>query len=195
MCHRRRPVRPATLSAHLNCEAVLQETARRYTSPSQPISWRTASHQAIAKASRAKAEKRAKQNESNLPKTGRRASDMAPARQPKERETLIGADEMSSGFAGRARRNRSQLGGEILRAFGIRPRLRACPLGAGGFTRECCHPCPFLAPTYAGNQGLFAHPEDACAPVFAAGPRPTEVVGPLLEDEAAQLQAHFWKTS
>jgi tRNA(Arg) A34 adenosine deaminase TadA len=34
-----------------------------------------------------------------------------------------------------------------------------------------------------------------CAVVFAAGQRPTEVVGPLLEDEAAQLQADFWKAS
>ncbi len=32
-----------------------------------------------------------------------------------------------------------------------------------------------------------------CAIVFAAGQRPTEVVGPLLEDEAAALQADFWK--
>ena len=32
-----------------------------------------------------------------------------------------------------------------------------------------------------------------CDIVFAAGQRPTEVVGPLLEDEAAQLQADFWK--
>jgi len=32
-----------------------------------------------------------------------------------------------------------------------------------------------------------------CATVFAAGQRPTEVVGPLLEDEAAELQADFWK--
>jgi tRNA(Arg) A34 adenosine deaminase TadA len=32
-----------------------------------------------------------------------------------------------------------------------------------------------------------------CAVVFAAGQRPTEIVGPLLEDEAAQLQADFWK--
>jgi tRNA(Arg) A34 adenosine deaminase TadA len=31
-----------------------------------------------------------------------------------------------------------------------------------------------------------------CEIVFAAGQRPTEVVGPLLEDEAAQLQADFW---
>jgi tRNA(Arg) A34 adenosine deaminase TadA len=31
-----------------------------------------------------------------------------------------------------------------------------------------------------------------CETVFAAGQRPTEVVGPLLEDEAAELQAHFW---
>jgi hypothetical protein len=29
--------------------------------------------------------------------------------------------------------------------------------------------------------------------VFRAGQRPTEVVGPLLEDEAAALQADFWK--
>ena len=32
-----------------------------------------------------------------------------------------------------------------------------------------------------------------CAIVFAAGQRPTEIVGPLLEEEAAQLQADFWK--
>jgi tRNA(Arg) A34 adenosine deaminase TadA len=32
-----------------------------------------------------------------------------------------------------------------------------------------------------------------CALVFAAGQRRTEVVGPLLEDEAAPLQADFWK--
>jgi len=31
-----------------------------------------------------------------------------------------------------------------------------------------------------------------CRIVFAAGQRPTEVVGPLLEDEAAKLQADFW---
>jgi tRNA(Arg) A34 adenosine deaminase TadA len=32
-----------------------------------------------------------------------------------------------------------------------------------------------------------------CHIVFAAGQRPTEVVGPMLSDEAAQLQADFWK--
>jgi tRNA(Arg) A34 adenosine deaminase TadA len=32
-----------------------------------------------------------------------------------------------------------------------------------------------------------------CALVFAAGQRPTEIIGPLLEEEAAQLQADFWK--
>ena len=31
-----------------------------------------------------------------------------------------------------------------------------------------------------------------CEIVFAAGQRPTEIVGPLLEEEAAQLQADFW---
>ncbi len=31
-----------------------------------------------------------------------------------------------------------------------------------------------------------------CTIVFAAGQRPTEVVGPLLEDEAARLQADYW---
>ncbi len=31
-----------------------------------------------------------------------------------------------------------------------------------------------------------------CEIVFKAGQRPTEVVGPLLGDEAAQLQADFW---
>jgi tRNA(Arg) A34 adenosine deaminase TadA len=34
-----------------------------------------------------------------------------------------------------------------------------------------------------------------CATVFAAGQRPTEVLGPLLEAEAARLQADFWKAS
>ena len=32
-----------------------------------------------------------------------------------------------------------------------------------------------------------------CEIVFKAGQRPTEVVGPLLEEEAAALQADFWK--
>ena len=31
-----------------------------------------------------------------------------------------------------------------------------------------------------------------CHIVFAAGQRPTEVIGPMLEEEAAQLQADFW---
>jgi tRNA(Arg) A34 adenosine deaminase TadA len=31
-----------------------------------------------------------------------------------------------------------------------------------------------------------------CHIVFEAGQRPTELIGPLLEDEAAQLQADFW---
>ena len=31
-----------------------------------------------------------------------------------------------------------------------------------------------------------------CHLVFEAGQRPTEIVGPLLEDEAAALQADFW---
>jgi len=31
-----------------------------------------------------------------------------------------------------------------------------------------------------------------CHIVFAAGQRPTEIVGPLLADEAAKLQADFW---
>lgn len=32
-----------------------------------------------------------------------------------------------------------------------------------------------------------------CRIVFEAGQRPTEVIGPLLAEEAAQLQADFWK--
>jgi tRNA(Arg) A34 adenosine deaminase TadA len=32
-----------------------------------------------------------------------------------------------------------------------------------------------------------------CGLVFAAGQRPTEVVGPMLADEAAALQADFWQ--
>jgi len=30
--------------------------------------------------------------------------------------------------------------------------------------------------------------------VFEAGQRPTEIVGPLLAEEAAQLQADFWSS-
>ena len=33
-----------------------------------------------------------------------------------------------------------------------------------------------------------------CRIVFAAGQRPTEIVGPLLEDEAAKLQADYWSS-
>jgi tRNA(Arg) A34 adenosine deaminase TadA len=33
-----------------------------------------------------------------------------------------------------------------------------------------------------------------CQIVFEAGQRPTEIVGPLLADEAAQLQADFWSS-
>ena len=32
-----------------------------------------------------------------------------------------------------------------------------------------------------------------CRTVFAAGQRHVEVIGPLLEDEAAALQADFWE--
>ena len=32
-----------------------------------------------------------------------------------------------------------------------------------------------------------------CRTVFEAGQRPTEVLGPLLEDEAATLQRDFWR--
>lgn len=33
-----------------------------------------------------------------------------------------------------------------------------------------------------------------CHTVFEAGQRPTEIVGPLLTEEAAELQADFWKS-
>ncbi|HZY48817.1 MAG TPA: nucleoside deaminase [Devosia sp.] len=33
-----------------------------------------------------------------------------------------------------------------------------------------------------------------CRIVFEAGQRPTEIVGPLLEEESAQLQADYWKS-
>lgn len=33
-----------------------------------------------------------------------------------------------------------------------------------------------------------------CRIVFEAGQRPTELVGPLLEEESAQLQADYWKS-
>jgi tRNA(Arg) A34 adenosine deaminase TadA len=44
---------------------------------------------------------------------------------------------------------------------------------------------------------IGAHPENPtldlpCRVVFAAGQRPVEVTGPLLEDEAALLHAGFW---
>jgi tRNA(Arg) A34 adenosine deaminase TadA len=48
--------------------------------------------------------------------------------------------------------------------------------------------------TITGN-----HPENPtldlpCRAVFASGQRPTEVIGPLLEDEAAALHDGVWKT-
>ena len=41
------------------------------------------------------------------------------------------------------------------------------------------------------------HPENPtldlpCRRVFDSGQRPVEVIGPLLEDEAAALHEHFW---
>jgi tRNA(Arg) A34 adenosine deaminase TadA len=50
------------------------------------------------------------------------------------------------------------------------------------------------------RQATGAHPENPtlalpCRNVFAAGQRPVEVVGPLLEDEATALQAGFWQAS
>ena len=47
------------------------------------------------------------------------------------------------------------------------------------------------------KQQTGAHEENPtldlpCREVFEAGQRPTEVVGPLLEEEAAALQADFW---
>ena len=56
-----------------------------------------------------------------------------------------------------------------------------------------------LRPDREGAEGATgAHEENPtldlpCEVVFRAGQRPTEVVGPLLEDEAAALQADFWK--
>lgn len=46
--------------------------------------------------------------------------------------------------------------------------------------------------TMTGNHAENPTLDLPCRVVFAAGQRPTEVVGPLLEDEAAQLQADFW---
>jgi tRNA(Arg) A34 adenosine deaminase TadA len=48
------------------------------------------------------------------------------------------------------------------------------------------------------KQATGAHPENLtlalpCRSVFASGQRPVEVVGPLLEDEAAALQVGFWE--
>jgi len=42
------------------------------------------------------------------------------------------------------------------------------------------------------------HPENPtldlpCRQVFAAGQTPTAVIGPLLEEEAAELQRSFWE--
>jgi tRNA(Arg) A34 adenosine deaminase TadA len=47
------------------------------------------------------------------------------------------------------------------------------------------------------RQQTGAHPENPtldlpCRIVFAAGQRAVEVIGPMLEDEAAALQAEFW---
>jgi tRNA(Arg) A34 adenosine deaminase TadA len=46
---------------------------------------------------------------------------------------------------------------------------------------------------------IGAHPENPtldlpCRVVFAAGQRPVDVVGPLLEEEAAALHAEFWES-
>jgi tRNA(Arg) A34 adenosine deaminase TadA len=38
-----------------------------------------------------------------------------------------------------------------------------------------------------------AHEENPTLDLFAAAQRPTEVLGPLVEDEAARPQADFWK--
>ena len=52
---------------------------------------------------------------------------------------------------------------------------------------------------HALKQQTGAHEENPtldlpCRIVFEAGQRPTEVVGPLLEDEAAALQADYWSS-
>jgi tRNA(Arg) A34 adenosine deaminase TadA len=46
---------------------------------------------------------------------------------------------------------------------------------------------------------IGVHPENPtldlpCRVVFAAGQRPVDVVGPLLEEEAAALHAEFWES-
>lgn len=51
------------------------------------------------------------------------------------------------------------------------------------------HDLKALTGAHEGNPTL----DLSCHIVFAAGQRPTEIVGPLLSEEAAQLQADFWK--
>jgi len=46
--------------------------------------------------------------------------------------------------------------------------------------------------TITGNHAENPTLDLPCRTVFAAGKRPTEVVGPLIEDEAAALHADFW---
>ncbi len=48
------------------------------------------------------------------------------------------------------------------------------------------------------TQATGAHPEHPplalpCRAVFAAGQRPVEVIGPLIEDEASAIQTGFWR--
>jgi hypothetical protein len=84
--------------------------------------------------------------------------------------------------------------GQILAAqFGpqLRHIRRLAAVGRGEPTKE---PCFIFGDTSArcSSVALRGSENLPCAVVFAAGQRPTEVVGPLLEDEAAELQADFW---
>jgi hypothetical protein len=53
---------------------------------------------------------------------------------------------------------------------------------------------PPKADVVGGGRADF-HPwrQEPCTIVFGTSQRPTEVVGPMLEDEVAELEADFWQ--
>lgn len=101
------------------------------------------------------------------------------------------AERMLAGWAGR------HYSVEELRAFTLYTSAEPCAMCSGtiywvgigrvvfGLTEKRLKA---LTGTHADNPTL----DLPCQVVFEAGQRPTEVVGPMLEDEAAQLHADYW---
>ena len=77
----------------------------------------------------------------------------------------------------------------IARALGLEPEIRDVrPRRPFAWASPYGPVDPRDAPHRAGSAIAPPFPDI----VFAAGQRPTEIVGPLLADEAAKLQADFW---